>query len=138
MTVRRLEPLTTEECFELVRQQQVGRVAIASIEGPPVLTPVTFVLDGLCVLFQSDPGEKVAAVGQHVSFQVDWIDPTHRTGWSVLLQGRLSLVDEAHLREVLLEPWVGDRRFWLRIEPEVVTGRRLALDLPDVDQRGYR
>jgi nitroimidazol reductase NimA-like FMN-containing flavoprotein (pyridoxamine 5'-phosphate oxidase superfamily) len=113
-------------------------VAIPTLEGPPVLTPVTYVLDEIGVLFQSDPGEKVAAVGQHVSFQVDWIDPTHRTGWSVLVQGRLSLVDEEDVRHVALEPWVGERHFWLRIEPDVVTGRRIALDLPDMDERGYR
>lgn len=135
---RELEALTVEECFDLIRHQPVGRIAVGSVDGPPLVVPVTFVLDGSCVTFRSDAGEKLGGVGQRVSFQVDAIDPTHRTGWSVLLQGTLSVVDDEQLADVEVEPWVGPRAHLLRLDPDVVTGRRLALHVPDVDGRGYR
>jgi len=135
---RHLEVLSVEECFELVREQVIGRLAIGSAHGPPFVAPVTFILDGGSVFFRSNPGEKFDAVDQHATFQVDGFDPNHRTGWSVLLQGRIELADDAAVAHLDLEPWVGPRAFWIRLAPEVVTGRRLVLQLPDVDARGYR
>jgi nitroimidazol reductase NimA-like FMN-containing flavoprotein (pyridoxamine 5'-phosphate oxidase superfamily) len=135
---RHLEVLTVEECYELVRGQVIGRLAIGSGQGPPFVAPVTFVLDDTSIVFRSDPGEKFDAVDQHVTFQVDGFDPHHRTGWSVLLHGRIELAADADVAHLDLEPWIGPRAFWIRLVPEVVTGRRLVLHLPDVDARGYR
>jgi nitroimidazol reductase NimA-like FMN-containing flavoprotein (pyridoxamine 5'-phosphate oxidase superfamily) len=135
---RHLEALTIDECFDLLREQVVGRLAIAAPNGPPFVAPVTFVLDGTTVVFRSDPGEKLDAVDQYVSFQVDGFDHLHRTGWSVLVQGRIEIADDADVADVELEPWIGARSYWVRLVPEVVTGRRLVLTLPDLDARGYR
>ena len=135
---RHLEVLTVEECLELVRAQLVGRLAISSAHGPPFVAPVTFVLDGGTIFFRSNPGEKFDAVDQRGTFQVDGFDHQHRTGWSVLLQGRLELAEDAEVAHLDLEPWIGPRAFWIRLVPEVVTGRRLVLHIPDVDARGYR
>ena len=135
---RHLEVLTVEECFELVREQVVGRLAISSAHGPPFVAPVTFVFDGSSIFFRSNPGEKFDAVDQRVTFQIDGFDHQHRTGWSVMLQGRIELADDKDVIHLDLEPWVGPRAFWIRLAPDVVTGRRLVLHLPDVDARGYR
>jgi nitroimidazol reductase NimA-like FMN-containing flavoprotein (pyridoxamine 5'-phosphate oxidase superfamily) len=135
---RHLEALTVEECFDLVREQVIGRLAIGSAHGPPFVAPVTFVLDDKSIVFRSNPGEKFDAVDQHVTFQVDGFDHQHRTGWSVLLQGRIELADDADVAHLDLEPWIGPRAFWIRLVPEVVTGRKLVLHLADVDARGYR
>jgi nitroimidazol reductase NimA-like FMN-containing flavoprotein (pyridoxamine 5'-phosphate oxidase superfamily) len=135
---RHLEALTIEECFDLVREQVIGRLAVCSHRGPPFVAPVSFVLDETSIVFRSNPGEKFDAVDQHVSFQVDGFDHQHRTGWSVLLQGRIEIPDDADVAHLELEPWIGPRAFWIRLVPDVVTGRRLVLHLPDVDGRGYR
>ena len=135
---RHLEPLTLDECFDLVRQQVIGRLAVSSAQGPPFVAPVTYVLDGTSIVFRSNPGEKFDAVDQQVTFQVDWFDHQHRTGWSVLLQGRIELADDADVARLDLNPWIGARAFGIRLVPDVVTGRRLVLHLPDLDARGYR
>jgi len=135
---RHLEVLTVEECFALVREQVVGRLAVSANHGPPFVAPVSFVLDGTSIVFRTNPGEKFDAVDQHVSFQVDGFDHQHRTGWSVLLQGRIEIPNDADVAHLDFEPWIGPRAFWIRLVPEVVSGRRLALHLPDVDGRGYR
>jgi nitroimidazol reductase NimA-like FMN-containing flavoprotein (pyridoxamine 5'-phosphate oxidase superfamily) len=139
MTDRReLAPLTVEECYELMRDESIGRVAVQPTYGPPVVTPVTFAVDGVCILFRSDPGEKVDSVGRRVSFQVDRFDTVHRTGWSVLVQGTLLFADPEDAHRVRVAPWFGAGTFPLRIIPDVVTGRRLQLHLPETDSRGYR
>ena len=135
---RHLEPLTIDECFDLVREQVIGRLAVGSVHGPPFVAPVTYVLDGTSIVFRSNPGAKFDAVDEHVTFQVDWFDHQHRTGWSVLLQGRIELADDADVALLDLDPWIGARAFGIRLVPDVVTGRRLVLHLPDVDERGYR
>jgi len=135
--LRELEALTPEECLDLIRHQRIGRIGVGQVDAPPHVVPVTFTLDGSCVIFRSDAGEKLDGIGQPASFQADSIDPTHRTGWSVLMKGTLAFVDD-ELACTGLEPWVGPRRYLLRLTPDVITGRRLVLRLPDVDGRGYR
>jgi nitroimidazol reductase NimA-like FMN-containing flavoprotein (pyridoxamine 5'-phosphate oxidase superfamily) len=130
--------LTVDECFDLLRCHEIGRIAVGSPYGPPFVAPVTYVLDGTDLLFRSNPGAKLDAVDQLVSFQVDEFDRSHRSGWSVLLQGQISLADDADVAHLELDPWIGSRAFWIRLVPAVVTGRRLALRLPDLDGRGYR
>ena len=135
---RHLEVLTVEECFDLLRGEVIGRVATPSVDGPPFVAPVNFVIDGTTIVFRSNPGEKLDALDERVSFQVDGFDHQHRTGWSVLLKGRLEVPHHTEIAHLDLAPWVGPRAFWIRFVPEVVTGRRLVLELPDVDGRGYR
>ena len=54
----------------------------------PLIFPVNYVLEGRTVAFRTDPGTKLtwAKLG-HVAFEIDSTDPSHREGWSVLVQG---------------------------------------------------
>jgi nitroimidazol reductase NimA-like FMN-containing flavoprotein (pyridoxamine 5'-phosphate oxidase superfamily) len=137
-----LEVLEHDECFRLLATMEVGRIAITVEPGTaPVVVPVNFVLDERTVVIRSDPGSTTfgALIGP-VSFQVDLIDPFHRTGWSVLVRGpieELAVEDIAHLS---LTPWAaGAKHRWLRVVPTAVSGRRLHLPAIVVgDDRGYR
>jgi nitroimidazol reductase NimA-like FMN-containing flavoprotein (pyridoxamine 5'-phosphate oxidase superfamily) len=132
-----LETLTTEECLDLLATASVGRVAVALPGGAPVVVPVNFALDGAVIVFRTDPGSKLEALREHpASFQVDIIDPFHRTGWSVLVQG---FAYETSPADVEVEPWdAGPKAHWVRIYAGAVTGRRITLPDSDVDPRGYR
>jgi hypothetical protein len=91
------------------------------------------------IVFRSDPGTKVDVAPQHpVSFQVDYFDPYHRTGWSVLLQGTASEVPPSEVSHLGLESWAGgEKAHWVRIVPVVVSGRRIHLPADIADERGY-
>ena len=83
-----LVELARDECLLLLGVFTVGRVAIALPSGSVLVVPVNYVLDGEAIVFRSDPGEKLDQLhGTPVSFQIDFIDPVHHTGWSVLVQG---------------------------------------------------
>ena len=129
--------LTVEECLELLATASVGRFAVAGPAGSPLVVPVNFVLDGDVIAFRTAPGAKLDALRRHrASFQVDWIDPLHRTGWSVLVQG---LAFEGSAPDVEVEPWdAGPKLYWIRLIPSAITGRRLTLPAVDLDERGYR
>lgn len=133
-----LDELSVPECLELVGGLGVGRVAVCRDVGSPLVVPVNYALVGDSIVFRSDRGSKLTALQRHpVSFQVDEIDPVHRTGWSVLIQG-LATVTEVPPADVDVESWApGAMAFWVRITAASITGRRLRLPPVPPDARAY-
>jgi len=86
----RWQELTKDECFRLLAGTHLGRVVLVDDRGPIAL-PVNFVLDQHTVLFRTDEGTKldVAVRRGRVAFEIDGVDEATRTGWSVLVRGRL-------------------------------------------------
>jgi len=136
-----LDELTEDECLAFLVAQPIGRIALARADGPPLVMPVNFLLDGQAIVFRSDAGTKINLIrGAHVTFQVDWFDPLHHAGWSVLVHGRAYEASHWETDHLRLAPWApGDKRRWVRIVIEEITGRRLtAGDLGTwSDGRGY-
>lgn len=128
-----METLNRDECIKLMERHPacVGRVALP---GPrPVIFPVNYALDHGNVVFRTDPGTKFhAAVHQaFVAFEVDWVEPTWQTGWSVVVRGQAHVVtdpeDLARVERLPLLPWVeGDKENFVSIKAELISGRRLA------------
>ncbi|HZD66661.1 MAG TPA: pyridoxamine 5'-phosphate oxidase family protein [Acidimicrobiales bacterium] len=137
---RALDHLSPEACRELLAGAQVGRVGVVAEAGRILIEPVTYVLDGETIVFRTDEGAKLAALGGgSVTFQVDEIDPLHRTGWSVLVHGAASEVTPQAVRDVDLEAWApGAKDHWVRVVPVELSGRRLVVRLGELDPRGYR
>src|SRR5690349_14661063 len=134
-----LDELTREDCLQLVASHSIGRLAVAVPGQPPIVVPLNYVLDVDVVVFRSDPGTKVDLAREHpVSFQVDFFDPIHRSGWSVLIRGVAVGVDPTDVAHLDLESWVGGAKgHWMRVLPRQVTGRRIRLaDVPR-DPRAY-
>ncbi|WP_134764841.1 pyridoxamine 5'-phosphate oxidase family protein [Nocardioides sp. 1609] len=122
---RHLIDLTEEECWELVATRDVGRLAWQGSAGLTVV-PVNYRAGGGEVLLRTAAYSAAAREcdDSPVAFQVDAVEPTTRSGWSVLLRGR------AHLDHVGpdddVDTWpAGSRPLVVRIEATEVTGRRL-------------
>jgi len=122
--------LSTQECFDLLATQKVGRVVFCDDHGPLAL-PVNFVIQDRTVLVRTEPMNTLA---RHLresatcAFEVDEIDPELHTGWSVLVRGSASVV--RHLSADPTAQWPGpwapgDRHLLLRITPDALSGRRL-------------
>src|SRR5579863_6164689 len=98
--------LTPNECLELLRQHDFGRLAIVA-DGQPRIYPVNYVIDDSYVVFRSDPGMKLThARLDRVAFEVDEVDPATEEGWSVHVAGTAAeitnAIDEASVRELAL------------------------------------
>jgi nitroimidazol reductase NimA-like FMN-containing flavoprotein (pyridoxamine 5'-phosphate oxidase superfamily) len=130
--VVRWRELTKTECFELLANEPVGRLALVDDRGPIVL-PVNYILDNHTLLIRTGEGTKldVTSHGEKVAFEVDRIDAASGTGWSVLVRGEAIEVTDptelARLRRLPLHPWApGPKQHFLRILPAVISGRRIA------------
>jgi nitroimidazol reductase NimA-like FMN-containing flavoprotein (pyridoxamine 5'-phosphate oxidase superfamily) len=135
-----LEELDHDECLKRVATMSVGRVAVAADDGRgPIVVPVNYVLDGEFIVFRSGAGTKLHALRDApMSFQVDVVDPSHHTGWSVLIRGVAYEVTAQEVKHLAVEPWApGGKHHWIRLVPTAITGRNIRL--PDVpwDTRGY-
>lgn len=134
-----LDELAQEECLRLLGTHGVGRIAVATPGAAPFVVPVNYLLDGEAVVFRSGPGSKLRELrGTPVSFQVDEIDPLHRTGWSVLVRGWAYQTTRWEIDHLNLEAWApGDKGHWVRIVPEAKSGRRIQHPEQPVDLGGY-
>jgi nitroimidazol reductase NimA-like FMN-containing flavoprotein (pyridoxamine 5'-phosphate oxidase superfamily) len=126
-----LELMTEEEALRLLATAEVGRVGVC-IGALPAILPVNFRVLERSIVFRTSPGSKLtaASTGAVVAFEADAHDPVERTGWSVLVVGPSEVVHDLDVTfKVLdagLEPYADGRRSAIvRIEPTMVTGRRI-------------
>ncbi|WP_121750983.1 pyridoxamine 5'-phosphate oxidase family protein [Streptomyces sp. E2N166] len=124
--------LSRQECVSRLSQADVGRVVFTRDALPAVL-PVNFLLepDGAVLLRTSASSEMVHAVdGAVVAFEGDDFNAAAHAGWSVLVTGLASVVtdpaDHDRLTRTGPRSWVAwPDEVFVRIEPELVTGREL-------------
>jgi len=70
-----------------------------------------------------------------LAFEVDSLDPSDASGWSILARGRAEMVTDPDdlsdlRREITTEPWApGVRSMYLRLEYTELSGRRLSTQL---------
>ncbi len=119
--------LSGDECSHLVRGHSVGRVCWVSANGLQVL-PVSYVsVDGRIYIRtnpQSVMGDLTGPI--EVAFEVDDIDVTTATGWSVLVQG-VAQAYAGPADDLRLEPWApGDRTLTVAITPSACSGRAVS------------
>lgn len=128
-----LDPTT---CRQLLGSASVGRIAFNG-EPSPTILPVNYTMHQGVVLFRTAEGSKLdaAAAGVAATFEVDGVDHDHDAGWSVVVRGRLTEMDDPDDDLVAaadaIQPLVGGSRPYLvTLSTDEVTGRRIA---PDAD-----
>lgn len=127
-----LEVLSPEECWKLVGESPIGRLAFLH-EGNATMLPVNHALIDHHIVFRSTRGAKfdAAVMAKVASFEVDSWDIESRTGWSVLLSGTLGVVtgeaQNAQLDDIGLQPWAPllGEPLWFRFQPSDISGRRI-------------
>ncbi len=121
--------LAEHECWQLLRQAGIGRLAVV-VDGAPDLFPVNHVVDHGSLVFRTADGTKLAgATAGPVAFEVDGYDAVSREAWSVVVKGRAREVQQLHaVLEALQLPLTRShpqtKPHLVRIEPASVTGRR--------------
>lgn len=122
--------LSVSECWALLRSVPVGRLAVV-IDGEPDVFPVNHVVDHGTIVIRTGPGSKHAAANRHtVAFEVDGYDAERAQAWSVVVKGVAESVDRLYdlidALQLPVFPWQsGPKPFFLRIEPDTITGRRI-------------
>ena len=132
-----VDELSEDECHILISPGGVGRIAYSGRFGLTVL-PVNYQVFEDTIVFRtaldSPMGEDlrsgIANAEYKVAFEIDELDNSERTGWSVLIQGAAHHVDSdtehGSVRASGVEPWAGGtKEHYIRIVPSRITGRRI-------------
>lgn len=124
--------LGRQECLRLLATAPVGRV-VYTRQALPAVLPVNFSLDtdSSVILCTSASSDLVRAVdGVVVAFEADEFHAETRSGWSVVVTGKAAVVTDPAERDRLAR--LGHTSWmpmfdgvYVRIEPEMVTGREL-------------
>ena len=133
--------LSVHECLELLRDHEVGRLAVAR-DAHPDIFPVNYVVDHGTVVFRTAAGTKLDAVAHDhdVAFEVDGYDAASGDAWSVVIKGRAIEVDgpqeQFEASDLPLFPWqTAPKPRFVRIEPVEMTGRRFRAARPTATER---
>ena len=124
--------LSQEDCARLLKAGVAGRVAVGTPTGPHIV-PVNYAVDGESILIRTTAYSLLGTYGRgaQLCFEVDQFDYELKRGWSVVVRGRGTFVDDQdELAEIARywepHPWAtGQRNLVVRIPWTEVTGRQL-------------
>ena len=125
--------LQLHECWELLRDNEVGRLAIA-ITNHPDIFPINYVVDHGTIVFRTAEGTKLAAavLGVGVAFEIDGYDAEAGEAWSVVVKGWATEIENLYelfeAQDLPLFPWhAGPKHRFVRIVPTLTSGRRFTV-----------
>lgn len=129
-----IEVLSSDECEQLLRSSNLGRLALV-VDGQPEVFPVNYAFAEGVVVFRTGPGLKLEkAPLTQVAFEVDRVDTAHGIAWSVVVKGTAHDMSTAvdrlpeRLRSLAVRPQApGPRKAWMAIHEESISGRRFGL-----------
>ncbi|WP_028267020.1 pyridoxamine 5'-phosphate oxidase family protein [Arthrobacter sp. MA-N2] len=132
-----IERLSPDECFELLRQATVGRLAVI-VENHPDIFPVNYVADQGSIVFRTGIGTKFwSSMRDPCALELDGFDAGSGKAWSVVVRGQVHLIvdreEKAAANALHLDPWQpGNKSHYLRLSLDAVTGRRFKVNRPDI------
>ena len=135
--------MSTARCQELLAQHSTGRIAWTAADGPQ-LYPISYARHENLIIFRTSPFGVLSELVQPtaVVFEIDELDQTRRTGWSILVRGSATgIASPAQLNRLWTIdgalPWAsGARSLFIGITPHKITGRSFHHTAdPDLDDR---
>lgn len=125
-----IETISTAECWRLLEESSLGRLAVTGPDGRPDVFPLNSLVHDGNLYLRTAPGRKLRSVGLEpaIAFEVDGADSVHR--WSVVIKGVAERVtSEADIAAsgilALRSTPRARARSVLRVVPHTITGRRL-------------
>jgi len=130
------EILDAEECWSLLSQTGVGRLAVIA-DGHPDVFPVNYKVDGRTLVFRTGGGTKQQAIESDavVALEADAVSSQFGLAWSLVAKGIAAEetptgTDLDDIRRALF-PWQGvGQEYFIRITPVSITGRRFTVTAP--------
>ncbi|WP_258314421.1 pyridoxamine 5'-phosphate oxidase family protein [Streptomyces sp. Act143] len=131
MAAARMIELGREESLALLAGVSMGRVGFTR-HALPVIRPTHHLVDGDSVIISTHSDAALirdTSVEEVMVYEADDLDLIARTGWSVMVTGRASLVTAplkaAHYRDLLIPFIDRDLDEIVRLHADLVTGYRL-------------
>lgn len=129
--LRASEPLSIDECWALMAGQTTGRIGFLN-EGLVTIFPLNCIVYDRGVYFRTAEDGVIARSGlERAAFQFDHIDTVARSGWTILVNGKVERIVDPDLLTTLWgrptdEPWApGQRNLFFGITADKISGRRV-------------
>lgn len=129
--LRASDQLSTDECWALIAGQTTGRIGFLH-EGQVTIWPLNCIVYDRGVYFRTAEDGVIARSGlERAAFQLDHIESVARSGWTILVNGRVERVTDPGLLTTLWgrptdEPWApGQRNVFFGITGDRISGRRV-------------
>jgi nitroimidazol reductase NimA-like FMN-containing flavoprotein (pyridoxamine 5'-phosphate oxidase superfamily) len=126
----RLAAMSEDECRELLRGANIGRVSV-TYDALPVIAPVNYVVDGSSIVFRTRRDGMLASACNEtvIAFEIDELAADGTSGWSVNVVGVASLLGPSEQLRALSLGLVSaagdDRDQFTRLRMGLVSGRRI-------------
>jgi nitroimidazol reductase NimA-like FMN-containing flavoprotein (pyridoxamine 5'-phosphate oxidase superfamily) len=121
--------LQPDACWRLLRESEVGRLAVVVGDHPEIF-PVNYAVDAGTIVVRTSAGTKLAALagGPLAAFEIDGYDAATQVVWSVVVKGRAEVVHGVtqllDTADLPVYPWQPARKNqFVRIVADEVTGR---------------
>ncbi|SDZ42812.1 pyridoxamine 5'-phosphate oxidase family protein [Herbiconiux ginsengi] len=123
-----VESLDMTECWELLRSNEIARLAVVDDRGADIF-PINYLVNDGAVFFRSAPGTKIVSLTEHPGVALETDGTAARKRWSVVVRGdarRLDVDTEIEASGVQDLPTLTGTEKWnyFRITPRTVTGIR--------------
>lgn len=139
MTRSNFEHLSVEECWRLLGEASLGRLALTDASGRPDVFPINIVAHEGAIYARSAEGSKLAVIAKshEAALEVDGEDADYR--WSVVVRGPVARLetdtDAATDAEIeasgvlhLASANPSGKPYVIRVRPTTVSGRRIPID----------
>jgi nitroimidazol reductase NimA-like FMN-containing flavoprotein (pyridoxamine 5'-phosphate oxidase superfamily) len=125
-----LQTMSEDECRSALVNHAFGRLAVVMDDGP-VIFAVNYAYVENAIVIRTGTGSKLASAPlTKVAFEIDYVHPSHVSGWSVVARGPAfdisTAIDEMSqgLRMLPLHSWIpGHKPYVLKINVKELTGR---------------
>jgi nitroimidazol reductase NimA-like FMN-containing flavoprotein (pyridoxamine 5'-phosphate oxidase superfamily) len=121
--------LSERECWERLRAEAYGRLAVVGRDGP-MIYPINAMVDHGSIVFRTTEGTKLDSIraDARVAFEVDGWSPDDGIAWSVIVTGTagevVRMLEGLDVTELGLTPWqAGPKPTYVRITPTSIAGR---------------
>ena len=123
--------LSIDDSMRMLELGRVGRLAFV-VGAEPQILPVNYVFHEGAIVFRTTYGQALDSIGAgaRVAFEVDSINESSHTGWSVIVRGKAEEIwmpeELEAVRTLHVDTWApGERLHYVRILPALITGRRI-------------
>ena len=118
-----------EACWERLRSEELGRLAVA-VTGRPDIFPINYTVSDGAIYLRSAEGSKLVSVviNEWVAFEIDGYIPADNHAWSVVAHGKAELLGNLEIEEYVaglpLFPWnTSPKNRFIKIDVLELSGR---------------
>ena len=129
-TRAQVQLLETDECWRLLQEQSLARLALVTERGDPEIYPVNIRVDRGVVLVRSAEDAKTRSLSARPRVALEVDGQALRVRWSVIVHGTADVIEDAGTDENPTSWFPGEKTRLIRVTVDSITGKRFLAVAP--------